>query len=221
MRAIDRLTLNEQGLVTARWSFLDPVPLALAVAARPAAWAAWWRSGLWPLPGGDVIDRRASSLATGLGVTRLLLGLMSGVAPQTARRTVGFSSVSGGDHGLFVRLFAARDAVLGAATLSSDRRTSEIGLRMGALCDLADVAAGLLAGRFRVALAAAGFGSRSPCRHPSGSPEDRSAVQSRLVISRPVRSGAMAENAMPASGPMMPSASAIGTAPAMANANSG
>ena len=173
MRAVDRLTLDEQGLVTARRSFLDPVPLAMAIASRPAAWRAWWRSGLPPLPG-RAEHRHSARLATALGATRLLLGLTSVAAPQVARSAVGFHNASGGDRGLFVRLFAARDAALGAATLSCDPRTSAVGLRIGALCDLADVAAGLLARRRGMTLAAAAFAalgalaaSLQPARTPA------------------------------------------------------
>ncbi|WP_433179457.1 nuclear transport factor 2 family protein [Actinoallomurus sp. CA-150999] len=156
VRAVDRLTLDERGLVTARRSFLDPVPLALAIATRPAAWPAWWRSGLPPLAGRAAKENTARVVAA-LGATRLLVGLTTLAAPQLARRAVGLPGALSDDRGLFVRLFAARDAALGAATLSSDPAVSDLGLRLGALCDLADVAAGLLAGRRVMALAAAGF----------------------------------------------------------------
>ncbi|MEO3876592.1 nuclear transport factor 2 family protein [Nonomuraea sp. B12E4] len=51
VRAIDRLTLDGNGLVTARRSYLNPLPLAAAIAARPTAWPRWWRSGLPPFSG--------------------------------------------------------------------------------------------------------------------------------------------------------------------------
>ncbi|OBB89535.1 hypothetical protein A5781_03430 [Mycobacterium sp. 852002-30065_SCH5024008] len=48
-RAVDRLTINAEGKVLERDSFFDPMPLAATLARRPAAWIAWWRSGVGPL----------------------------------------------------------------------------------------------------------------------------------------------------------------------------
>ena len=50
-RVVDRLTVGQDGRVTRRESFFDPVPLVTAILARPAAWLPWWRSGLGPLIG--------------------------------------------------------------------------------------------------------------------------------------------------------------------------
>lgn len=156
VRAVDRLTLDEDGLITARRSFLDPTSFVTAIAARPSAWPAWWRSGLPPLAGRTSGDL-AARVTTALGATRLLVGSSAFAAPRVARRAVGLARAAGDDRGLFVRLFAARDAALGAATLSSNPTVSGLGLRLGALCDLVDVAAGLLARRRGMAFAAAGF----------------------------------------------------------------
>lgn len=48
-RAVDRLEVTAEGTVTRRESFLNPVPLAVALLVRPTAWLAWWRSGVGPL----------------------------------------------------------------------------------------------------------------------------------------------------------------------------
>ncbi|MGI6873780.1 nuclear transport factor 2 family protein [Amycolatopsis sp. 3B14] len=50
-RAVDELWLTADGRVTRRDSFFDSMPVAMAVAGRPGAWPAWWRSGLGPLIG--------------------------------------------------------------------------------------------------------------------------------------------------------------------------
>lgn len=48
-RAVDRLTIGEDGTVVRRESFFDPLPLSATLARRPRAWLRWWRSGLGPM----------------------------------------------------------------------------------------------------------------------------------------------------------------------------
>jgi hypothetical protein len=50
-RAMDLLTVIPDGTITRRDSSYDPTPLITALLTRPAAWAAWWRSGVAPLAG--------------------------------------------------------------------------------------------------------------------------------------------------------------------------
>lgn len=49
--AVDLLRLDPSGVVVARDSFFDPMPVAAVLARRPSAWWSWWRSGLGPLLG--------------------------------------------------------------------------------------------------------------------------------------------------------------------------
>lgn len=49
-QAVDRLTLDQTGLVVRRDSYFDPIPVVISLACRPSAWVAWWRSGAAPLP---------------------------------------------------------------------------------------------------------------------------------------------------------------------------
>ena len=46
---VDRCVLDGNGLCTYRTTYLNPMPLALAVAARPLSWPRWWRSGVGPM----------------------------------------------------------------------------------------------------------------------------------------------------------------------------
>jgi hypothetical protein len=48
---MDLLTVIPDGTITRRDSSFDPTPLITALFTRPAAWAAWWRSGVAPLAG--------------------------------------------------------------------------------------------------------------------------------------------------------------------------
>jgi hypothetical protein len=46
---VDRCLLDDVGLCTHRTTYMDPMPLALAVAMRPRSWLGWWRSGVGPV----------------------------------------------------------------------------------------------------------------------------------------------------------------------------
>lgn len=45
---VDRCILDEDGRCTWRTTYMNPVPLGLAVATRPTTWWRWWRSGVGP-----------------------------------------------------------------------------------------------------------------------------------------------------------------------------
>jgi hypothetical protein len=47
---VDRCVLDDSGRCTRRTTFMNPLPLALAVATRPRSWPRWWRSGVGPMP---------------------------------------------------------------------------------------------------------------------------------------------------------------------------
>jgi hypothetical protein len=46
---VDRCVLDDNGLCTRRTTYMNPIPLALAAAARPRSWPRWWRSGVGPM----------------------------------------------------------------------------------------------------------------------------------------------------------------------------
>jgi SnoaL-like domain len=46
---VDRCVLDGDGLCTCRTTYMNPIPVALALASRPSSWPSWWRSGLGPL----------------------------------------------------------------------------------------------------------------------------------------------------------------------------
>lgn len=148
-RAIDRLTLDADGRVAHRRSFLDPGPLTAAIATRPRAWAPWWRSGLPPFPARRRIAAPSSTrerTVSALGATRVLVGLSALLAPSLARRSLGLSSAHDGD-GTLARMFGVRDAALGLATSAGTPAVREAGLRLGTLADISDVVAVLLGRR--------------------------------------------------------------------------
>jgi ketosteroid isomerase-like protein len=45
---VDRCILGDDGRCTRRTTYMDPMPLAFVVAARPASWWRWWSSGVGP-----------------------------------------------------------------------------------------------------------------------------------------------------------------------------
>ncbi|MGH3462880.1 MAG: nuclear transport factor 2 family protein [Kribbellaceae bacterium] len=46
---VDRCVLNDDSLCTHRTTYMNPIPLAWALATRPRAWPRWWRSGVGPV----------------------------------------------------------------------------------------------------------------------------------------------------------------------------
>jgi hypothetical protein len=177
-RAIDRLTVTPDGTVTRRDSFFDPTPLVTALLKRPAAWAAWWRSGVAPFAARRALlgwwhainsaDEPARSttpfgctelrrpLPLWLGVIRGCVGVTTLARPRLAYRCLG-SSGEPPVGGFLARAFGARELAIALATLSSDARTARVGLRLGMVADAADVASILLGRRRRGISAGAAF----------------------------------------------------------------
>jgi len=176
-RAMDRLTVTPDGTITRRDSFFDPTPLVTALLTRPAAWAAWWRSGVAPfaarralllgrwhaINGVDEPVRSTGPIGMAelrrplplwLGVIRACVGVTTLARPRLAYRCLG----SHGEPpvgGFLARAFGARELAIALATLSSDPRTARVGLRLGMVADAADVAS-ILLGRRRRGISAAG-----------------------------------------------------------------
>ncbi|WP_064745176.1 nuclear transport factor 2 family protein [Pseudonocardia acaciae] len=147
-RAVDQLELDQAGTVLRRESFFDPAPVAAELARRPASWLSWWRSGVGPMLGRRrLLERTAprvsgGPLVRGLGGVRLAVGLSSLLRPQVVPASLGLTD-DGGVHGgvqggIVARMFAAREAVIGLATLSGRPAVRDVGLRLGLLTDIAD-----------------------------------------------------------------------------------
>ena len=49
--AVDRLRLDDTGMLLHRESCFDSLPVAATLVGRPRSWWAWWRSGIGPLTG--------------------------------------------------------------------------------------------------------------------------------------------------------------------------
>ena len=92
---------------------------------------------------------RTQSLGTALGAVRTGVGAALVVAPRWAGRTWVGSGPATTAGTVFARAIGARDVVLGASTLAaagSGGDTTQM-LRLGAMSDLADAVASLLAAR--------------------------------------------------------------------------
>ena len=168
-RAIDRLTVTPDGTITRRDSSFDPTPLVIALLTRPAAWAAWWRSGVAPLASRRALLGRSNPInaldeqalptyPTGtaelrrlltrwLGVIRTGVGVTTVVSPRLAYRCLGSHDDALPAGGFVARAFGVRDLAIALATLNSDRHIARVGIRLGLLADTIDVAAILLARR--------------------------------------------------------------------------
>lgn len=113
---------------------------------------------------------------------------------------------------------AGDDAAVHGAGRS--RLTSPGRSRVEILCGLGDVIeiGDAFAGERAVSRKAV---AAAPRRRTSPGMTTGAKCYSRTLISRPVRSGTMAENTIPATGSRMPSAKAMGTVPASVSANNG
>jgi hypothetical protein len=84
-----------------------------------------------------------------LTVLRFVIGGSSWVAPRTAGRVFGLDVDANPQAPYLGRLFGVRDAVLGVGLLSTRGDARRLWWQVGIACDVADLAAGLLAGRAR------------------------------------------------------------------------
>lgn len=56
--AVDKLWLDEDGLILRRHAHFDPLPFTQHVLRHPSRWLPWWRSGVGPLLGRRKLLRR-------------------------------------------------------------------------------------------------------------------------------------------------------------------
>jgi hypothetical protein len=111
-----------------------------------------------------------SSSLPALAGLRAAVGVSSWATPNVAGRLFGLDPSNNPQASYVARLFGARDFALAAGALTSDGEDRRRWLQLGMACDLADAAAGYIAGRTgvlpkpaaimvtAVALVAAGMG---------------------------------------------------------------
>src|SRR5919201_1942457 len=81
-----------------------------------------------------------------IAVSRIAVGAGTWLAPNLAGRLFGLDPAGNPQLPYVGRLFGARDVALGAGALRSSRRSREAWLVAALACDVADVAAGVIAG---------------------------------------------------------------------------
>lgn len=86
---------------------------------------------------------------TGLSVARIVLGILTLVAPRTAARLLRLDGDGQPQLSYLSRMFGSREIALGAATLAAPAGVRRPVLLAGVAVDACDAAAGLLAGRSR------------------------------------------------------------------------
>jgi hypothetical protein len=89
------------------------------------------------------------SAANAIAVGRIAVGSSAWLTPNLAGRMFGLDPDGNPQLPYVGRLFGARDVVLGAGVLRSPRKQKEAWVTAGLACDVADVAAGVLAGARR------------------------------------------------------------------------
>jgi hypothetical protein len=82
-----------------------------------------------------------------LVATRTAIGVGAWVAPKLSGRLFGLDPEANPQSPYLGRLFGVRDVALGFGLNASSGAERQQWLRIGVACDLADAAAGLLAGR--------------------------------------------------------------------------
>src|SRR5438034_10916277 len=93
------------------------------------------------------MDRKQREKAVdAVAIGRIAVGAGAWLTPNLSGRLFGLDP-EGNPHLPYVgRLFGARDVVLGAGAIRSPRKQKDAWLTAGLACDVADVAAGALAG---------------------------------------------------------------------------
>jgi hypothetical protein len=81
-----------------------------------------------------------------IALSRIVVGASAWLTPNLAGRLFGLDPEGNPQLPYVGRLFGARDVALGAGALRSSRKSKDAWLTAGFACDVADVAAGVLAG---------------------------------------------------------------------------
>src|SRR5438309_1295384 len=90
------------------------------------------------------MDPRAVNTLVGL---RTAIGAGAWLAPRITGRLFGLDPVGNPQLPYMARLFGVRDIALAVGTYTTDAEQRAQWLQLGVACDLADAAAGALAGR--------------------------------------------------------------------------
>ena len=81
-----------------------------------------------------------------IAISRIAVGSGTWLMPNLSGRLFGLDPEGNPQLPYVGRLFGARDVALGAGVLRSSRKNKDAWLTAGLACDMADVAAGVLAG---------------------------------------------------------------------------
>jgi len=93
------------------------------------------------------MDRKQREKATNaIAIGRIAVGASAWLTPNLSGRIFGLDPEGNPQLPYVGRLFGARDVVLGAGAIRSPRKQKDAWLTAGLACDVADVAAGALAG---------------------------------------------------------------------------
>jgi hypothetical protein len=84
--------------------------------------------------------------ANAIAISRMAVGAGAWLTPNLSGRLFGLDPDGNPQLPYVGRLFGARDVVLGAGALRSPRKQKDTWVAAGVACDVADVAAGALAG---------------------------------------------------------------------------
>ena len=93
------------------------------------------------------MDRKQRDKAlSAIAISRIAVGAGAWLTPNLSGRIFGLDPEGNPQLPYVGRLFGARDVVLGAGALRSPRKQKDAWVTAGLACDVADVAAGALAG---------------------------------------------------------------------------
>jgi hypothetical protein len=81
-----------------------------------------------------------------VAISRIAVGTGAWLAPNLSGRLFGMDPEGNPQLSYIGRLFGARDVALGAGVLRSSRKQKDAWLMAGLACDVADTAAGVVAG---------------------------------------------------------------------------
>jgi Domain of unknown function (DUF4267) len=91
-------------------------------------------------------SRQRDKVKDAVAISRIAVGAGTWLTPNLSGRMFGLDPEGNPQLPYVGRLFGARDVALGAGVLRSSRKQKDAWLTAGLACDVADVAAGAIAG---------------------------------------------------------------------------